>query len=158
MIGTRAKSWGSGNLVPVTRRLPSAIQTGSLVLTTCVKDTDPQEKATEVRPLPRAWQIAAGRSRRRKPGPICPQGDAMAPVAQPTAEQSTTAASCTTETVQACGKRPRACLLTMLKDTLAAYQRKKPTAIALAAPLARFAPVGIGVLGTVIADSLCGIR
>merc|ERR1719464_208309 len=87
MIGTRAKSWGSGSLVPVTRRLPSAIQTGSLVLTTCVKDTDPQENATEVRPLPRAWQIAAGRSRRRKSGLMDFQGDAMAPVAQPTAEQ-----------------------------------------------------------------------
>mmetsp|Transcript_110494 Transcript_110494/g.312439 ORF Transcript_110494/g.312439 Transcript_110494/m.312439 type:complete len:259 (-) Transcript_110494:14-790(-) len=129
MIGTSASSCGAGSRAPMIRRFPSAIQTGSLVFTTCVKDTEPQEKATEVRPLPRAWQSAAGRSRQRKPGPMALSGEGMAPVAQPTLQHATTVASWTTETLQACGKRPSACLFTMLKATFAAYHRKKPMAM-----------------------------
>ena len=96
----------------------------------CVKDTEELAKATDVRPLPSAWQTAAGKSRQRKPLPMLRHGTSMAPVAHPSIEHITTVASCTTETVQAKGKTPSACLLTMLNATLAPYQLRKPKAIA----------------------------
>eukprot|EP00419_Tripos_fusus_P009461 CAMPEP_0172661742 /NCGR_PEP_ID=MMETSP1074-20121228/4909_1 /TAXON_ID=2916 /ORGANISM="Ceratium fusus, Strain PA161109" /LENGTH=56 /DNA_ID=CAMNT_0013477555 /DNA_START=150 /DNA_END=317 /DNA_ORIENTATION=+ len=55
----------------------------------CVKDTEELAKATDVRPLPSAWQIAAGRSRQRKPLPMLRHGASMAPVAHPSIEHIT---------------------------------------------------------------------
>mmetsp|Transcript_42813 Transcript_42813/g.102434 ORF Transcript_42813/g.102434 Transcript_42813/m.102434 type:complete len:341 (-) Transcript_42813:41-1063(-) len=161
MIGSRAKACFRGSAAPMTMKLPSAIQTGSLVFTTCVKETEPHEKATEVRPLPMAWQSAAGKSLHRKPGPMLLSGDSTMPLSQPTMEHATTAASCITEMVHACGKSPNACLLTMLNETLAAYQKKKPAAMAtVAAEIGAFRCSATTCRGggtMFIADSFIGV-
>mmetsp|Transcript_39448 Transcript_39448/g.91512 ORF Transcript_39448/g.91512 Transcript_39448/m.91512 type:complete len:258 (+) Transcript_39448:781-1554(+) len=148
MIGTRARNCHLGSETPLKRTFPSAIQIGSLVLTTCVKETEPQEKATQVNPLPTAWKIAAGISLHKKSRPMDWKGEATAPLTQPIAEHATTAVSCITEMVHACGKRPTACLFTMLNVTLAAYQKKKPHAKAAA-------PADISALFCSVCLSLC---